>query len=229
MDSGYIRLLIADDHQLFRMGMMSLLKDTGHIIIAGEADNGEELCSKYFSLKPDLILTDISMPLISGIEAVHKIKAIDSSVKVLFLSMYDSEEFIYYTLKVGGLGLVGKNIIREELITAIETVNQGEYYFGKDFGEEEIESLIKKFDSILSPKFDINRVSLSPREIQTLKFISEGFTSREIASKLKVSKRTIDTFRTHLMQKLGLKTLPELIKFAIQFTLKEQMMNESEK
>jgi len=223
-----IKVLIADDHQLFRMGIISLLKDSKDIIVAGEANNGEELYEKYFVIKPDLVLSDISMPLISGIEAIHKIKLNDDSVKVLFLSMYDSEEFIYYTLKVGGLGLVGKNIIKEELISAIQAVYREEYYFGKNFHEKDITALIKKYDSILSPKVDMNNVSLSPREIQTLKLISEGYTSREIAMELKVSKRTIDTFRTHLMQKLKLKTLPELIKFAIQFSLKEQMMRESE-
>lgn len=229
MDPNFIRILIADDHQLFRSGIVSLLKDANDIIIAGEAENGEELFNKYFEVKPDLILSDISMPLISGIEAIHKIKLTDMSAKVLFLSMYDSEEFIYYTLKVGGLGLVSKNIVKNELVTAIKVVNNGNYYFGGNLKEEDIASLVEKFDSILSPKFDINGISLSPREIQMLKFISEGFTSKEIADKLKLSKRTVDTHRTHLMQKLSLRTLPELIKFAIQFSFRQQMKDEREK
>ncbi len=127
MDSDIIRVLIADDHQLFRSGIVSLLKDAHEIIIAGEAEDGEELYQKYFELLPDMVLSDISMPLVSGIEAFHKIKQTDESAKVLFLSMYDSEEFIYYTLKVGGLGLVGKNIIQDELENAIRTVNNGNY------------------------------------------------------------------------------------------------------
>ncbi len=94
---------------------------------------------------------------------------------------------------------------------------------GKDFKEEDISSLIDRFDSILSPKLDMNGIALSPREIQTLKFISEGLTSKEMADMLKVSKRTIDTHRTHLMSKLNLRSLPELIKFSIQFSFKEQM------
>ena len=166
------------------------------------------------------------MPLISGIEAIYKIKQMDKSAKVLFLSMYDSEEFIYYVLKAGGLGLVSKNIIKNELLNAIKVVNDGNYYFGKNIKEEDISSLVEKFDSILSPQIDLDNISLSPREIQTLKFISEGFTSKEIADKLKVSKRTVDTHRTHLMSKLNLRTLPELIKFSIQFTFKEQMKDE---
>lgn len=228
MESDSIRVLIADDHQLFREGIVSLLKDAQDIIIAGEAENGEELCEKYFKIKPDMILSDISMPLISGIEAIHAIRKTDGSAKVLFLSMYDSEEFIYYSLKVGGLGLVSKNIIKNELVNAIRTVSGGKYYFGKNFNEEDISSLIERFDSILSPKLNLN-ISLSPKEMQTLKFISDGLTSKEIADKLEVSKRTIDTHRTHLMQKLSLRTLPELVKFAIQFSFKEQMKDDWEK
>ncbi len=226
MDSNLIRIFIADDHHLFREGIVSLLRDAQDIIVAGEAENGEQLYTKYFEILPDIILSDISMPLISGIEAIYKIKQMDKSAKVLFLSMYDSEEFIYYTLKAGGLGLASKNIIKSELINAIRIVNKGNYYFGKNYNEEDISLLIEKFDSILSPQIDLNDISLSPREIQTLKFISEGFTSKEIADKLEVSKRTVDTHRTHLMSKLNLRTLPELIKFAIQFSFKEQMKEE---
>ena len=226
MESTLIWILIADDHQLFRDGIVSLLRDAQEIIVAGEAENGEELYTKYFEVLPDIIISDISMPLISGIEAIYKIKQMDKSAKVLFLSMYDSEEFIYYVLKAGGLGLVSKNIIKNELLNAIKVVNDGNYYFGKNIKEEDISSLVEKFDSILSPQIDLDNISLSPREIQTLKFISEGFTSKEIADKLKVSKRTVDTHRTHLMSKLNLRTLPELIKFSIQFTFKEQMKDE---
>ncbi len=226
MELNSIRVLIADDHQLFRSGVVSLLKDAEHIVIAGEAENGEELYNKYFEVKPDMVLSDISMPLISGIESIQKIKKEDETAKVLFLSMYDGEEFIYYTVKAGGLGLVSKNIVKDELVSAIKAVSEGKYYFGRNFKEEDLASLIEKFDSILSPKLLLDGLPLSPREIQTIKFISEGLTSKEIAGIIKVSKRTVDTYRTHVMQKLNLKSLPELIKFSIQFSFKEQMKDD---
>ena len=228
MDS-VIKILIADDHRLFRSGIISLLNDSPGIKIVDEAENGEELYQKYFQVKPDIILSDISMPLLSGTEAIQKIKTVDDSVKVLFLSMYDSDEFIYYTFKAGGLGLVSKNIIKHELIEAIETVSRGERFFGRNLNEEKLSELITRFDSILSPQLNLNNIWLSPREIQTLKFISDGMTSREIADKLQLSKRTIDTHRAHLMAKLSLKTLPELIKFAIQFSFKEQLAEKNDK
>ncbi len=217
---GKIKVLIADDHQLFRSGVISILKDTPEICVIGEAANGEELFKKFFELYPDVILTDISMPMLSGIEAVSMIKETLKLTKVLFLSMYDAEEYIYYCLKAGGLGLVSKNILKNELIEAIKTVNQGERYFGKEWTDHRLSVLLDRFDSILSSKIMFDNSLISPRETEILKYISDGLTSKEIAVKLKLSKRTVDTHRTHLMQKLSLKSLPELIRFAIQFTFK---------
>ncbi len=222
-DSNIIRILLADDHQLFRSGIISLLKNVDEINIIGEAENGEELFEKFFEKKPDIILSDISMPLLSGTEAVMRILETDRSAKVLFLSMYDSEEYIYYSIKAGGLGLVSKNILKKELIKAIKIVNRGKRYFGNGWPEKNLSELLNRYDSILTPQVYYNNTYLSLREIEILKFISDGLTSKEIANKLRLSKRTIDTHRTNLMQKLYLKTLPELIKFAIQFTLNKNV------
>ncbi|MCL5027836.1 MAG: response regulator transcription factor [Bacteroidetes bacterium] len=218
-ESNCIKVLLADDHQLFRSGIISLLKKEDEIYIVDEAENGEELIAKYFEKTPDIILSDISMPTLSGTEAIMKIRERDKSAKVLFLSMYDTEEYIYYSIKAGGLGLVSKNILRKELIKAIKIVNKGRRYFGNMWSEKNLSDLLNRYDSILTPQIYYNNSSLSLREVEILKFISEGFTSKEIANKLKLSKRTIDTYRTNLMQKLFLKTLPELIRFAIQFTM----------
>ncbi len=216
--TGQIRLLVADDHTLFRSGIVSLLDDVSQIIVVGEAENGEDLFRKYFLINPDLILTDISMPLLSGTEALQKIYERDPSVKALFLSMYDSEEYIYYCLKAGGLGLVSKNILKEELVHAIALVSSGRKYFGKGWDEENLNRLVDKFECTSSVKHNGRNTLLSPREMETLKFIGEGLTSSEIAEKMKLSKRTVDSHRTRLMQKLNIDSLSELIKYSLEMS-----------
>ena len=213
-----IKIIIADDHQLFRSGVVELISDYDFIKVTGEAADGEELVRKYFELKPDIILADISMPLLSGIEAVKRIKKTDPDAKVLFLSMYDGEEYVYCCFKAGAMGLINKNINREELAEAIKKISEGEKYFN-DYTETELEGLFNKFEkrqgSFISEE-------LTNREKSILNFISEGFTSHEIADKLKLSKRTIDTYRTNLIQKLHLRSLPDLIKYAIEFSVKNK-------
>jgi DNA-binding NarL/FixJ family response regulator len=212
--------MVADDHALFRSGIISLLEDVREIFIIGQVENGQELIDKYFELKPDVILSDISMPIISGTAAVRKIKAKDPSVKALFLSMHEGEEYIYYCLKAGGSGLISKNILKGELVFAIRSVYNGNKYFGGVWTEEKLQALLDKYDSSEVSNQPFNS-ALSAREIEILKLIGEGLTSSEIAEKTELSKRTIDTHRMHLMQKLNVKNLPELIRYAIQFTLKK--------
>ncbi|MGE5680227.1 MAG: response regulator transcription factor [Bacillota bacterium] len=214
-----IRIIVADDHALFRSGIISLLEDAREFFIVGQVENGQELMDKYFELKPDVILTDISMPFISGTDAVRRIKEKDSSVRALFLSMHEGDEYIYYCLKAGGLGLISKNILKGELIYAIRAVFNGQKYFGAKWTDEKLEQLISKFDSFAGEDPTISN-SLSEKELEILKLIGEGLTSSEIAERTALGKRTIDTHRSHLMQKLNLKSLPELIRYAIQFSIK---------
>jgi len=216
-----IRLLIADDHNLFRSGIINLLENEKDIFVIGEAATGEEMVSKYFELKPNIILADISMPELNGIEALQKIRLRDNSVKVLFLSMFEGEEYIYYCIKAESMGLISKKVMKGELLYAIKSVHEGKRYFGIDLTEEKILEIINRFDKG-NIEVDFKDDVLSPREIQILKFISDGLTSNEMAEKLFISKRTIDTHRTHMMQKLNLKSLPELIKYAINRNLTEK-------
>ena len=215
MSKSMIRLFIADDHNLFREGIINLLATEKEIFIVGEVDNGEDLVTKYSELKPDIVLADISMPRLTGIEALRKLKEQGESPKFLFLSMYCEEENIYSCAKVGGRGLISKKITKGELLFAIKTVIEGERYFGADVTEEKINEIIDNFDKNAARKK--NRYDLTPREEQIVRLISEGLTSSEIADKLLVSKRTIDSHRTHLIQKLNLKSLPDLIKYSIDF------------
>lgn len=215
-----IRILIGDDHSLFRSGIARLLNDDDDIFLVGEAENGEELIEKYFELKPDLVLADISMPKLSGTDAISKIKLKDKNAKALFLSMHDGEEYIYYSIKAGGLGLVNKNIMQGELLFAIKQVHSGDFYFGPGITQSHLDEIIKKYDKKEIVEIENVEVILTFREKDVLFLIGKALTSREIASKLHLSKRTIDTHRNHIMQKLNIENLPKLIRYAVQFSNK---------
>ncbi len=218
-DDNKIKVLIADDHKLFRRGVVTMLSGFPAISVCGEAEDGEELIKKYFELKPDVLVIDISMPVLSGTAAAKKIKSRDRLAKILFLSMYYSEEHIYTCLVSGGSGLISKNILEEELVFAIKKIYGGEKYFGKDFSGDKLTELILKFESVYLNKINIKKPDLSRRELDVLMLIGEGYTSAEISNKLVIDIRTVDTHRTNIMHKLKLRSLSELIKFAVQYSL----------
>ncbi len=211
----YIRVLLADDHTLFRNGIISLLEAEKDIYVVGEVDNGNDLAEKYFEIKPDLVLVDISMPGKSGLEAAKEIRQRDHKAKLLFLSMHEEDEYIYNCLKVGGMGLINKNITKGELVLAIRKVFEGTSYFRNNLNEEQINHIYNKYDRSSYKRPTFLKDSLTAREKNVLKFIGKGLTSNEIAQQLNISKRTVDSFRSSIMQKLNIKNLPELIKYAI--------------
>ncbi|QQS35279.1 MAG: response regulator transcription factor [Ignavibacteriales bacterium] len=215
-----IKILLADDHELFRKGLVSLIENENNIQIIGEARNGNDLVEKYFILQPDLIIADISMPVLSGPEAIRKIKERVNAVKVLFLSMFNGEDYIYHCYKSGGRGLVSKDISKPELLKAITSVAAGKYYFGPDFTEDELEKLIKTYDEEFQELNITESIKLTQKEEEILLLIGRGFTSIEIADKLHISKRTVDTHRSHIMQKLGLESMPQLIKYSIAYKMR---------
>jgi DNA-binding NarL/FixJ family response regulator len=214
-----VRILLSDDHSLLRTGVISMLKDEKDILIVGEAEDGEQLIDKYFKLMPDIIISDISMPKMSGIDALAKIKRKDSSAKALFLSMYEGEEYIYSIYKAGGSGLINKNIVKGELLFAIKKVLEGNYYFGANIQAGNLNEIISKYSSKKLFNIEKTKLILTDREKQVLTLIGEAKTSSVIAIELDLSKRTIDTHRTNIMQKLNLKSLPELIRFAVKYVI----------
>ena len=221
-----IKILIADDHELFRKGIISLLLHEEKIRILGEANDGKDLIYKYFKLKPDLVITDISMPELSGFEAVSILSDKDPGIRVIYLSMYAGEDYIYHCIKSGGSGLIHKNVTKQELLHAIELVYDGRMYFGKEYSDEQIERLIADYEShMYSTGFEeVER--LSSKEVEILLLIADGLTSDEMADKLYSAKRTVDTHRTHIMQKLKLNSFPELIKYAISYAaFKKNILN----
>ena len=216
MTNNIVKILIADDHELFRKGLISLLNSSAKIKIIGEANNGKDLITKYLIYKPDVIIADISMPELSGIEAIKILHKSDDNIKVLFLSMYDGIDYIYHCIKSGGLGLVNKDISKTELLNAISVVAEGNRYFGDEYPKHKIEKILSDYEKQLKSTKYSDIEQLTEKESEILVLLAEGLTSNEIAEKLCISKRTVDTHRNHLIQKLGLKSSPQLIKYAIQ-------------
>jgi DNA-binding NarL/FixJ family response regulator len=211
-----IKILIADDHKLFRSGLISMFDDIKDICIVGEVENGAELIEACSKLKPDIVVADISMPKLSGLEAAKILLQKDNKIKILFLTMYDSEEYIYYSLKAGAKGLVGKNAAKGELVYAIKKIFDNEIYFGSEWNDLKLKELANRYNNVEYVNTTEINADLTGREMEILLYIADGLTSNEIAEKLSLSKRTIDYHRTNIMSKQNLKSLPELIRFAMQ-------------
>lgn len=224
-ESKPIRIIIADDHKLFRSGIISLLEDVEEILIVSEVETGKDLIDKYSEVNPDVILVDISMPGINGIETIKAIKKNHEDVKALMLSMYDSDEYVFYALKSGAKGLLSKNTMKGELIHAIKNVYSGKRYFGVTLNEEKIIELENKYRSLVSTDLEsFNQLNMKDRNI--LEYISKGMTSQEIADQFKVSKKTIAYYRSRIMQRLQIKTLPELISYAVRYSMINKLFEE---
>lgn len=219
-----IKILVADDHKLFRSGIIRLLKDHQDIHIIAEAENGSELIERYFEVSPDIVLVDIAMPQLSGLEAVSKIKEKDPEAKALFLSMYDNDDYKYKVLKSGGMGLINKNILEGELTYAIEQVYKGELYFRGNWTKDKLERLVSEFESHSNQQV-IDNYDVSFREEQVLKMLNEGLSSQQMADKLELSKKTIDFYRSNIMRKFGLKSVTDLIRFALKYLEKKDDIN----
>ncbi len=224
-ESKPMRVLIADDHKLFRSGIISLLQDVEDILIVGEVEDGHNLIEKYSDLIPDVILVDISMPGINGIEAVKMLKKKYKEVRALMLSMYDSDEYVYYAMKSGAKGLVSKNTMKGELVHAIKTVHEGRRYFGINLTEERMSELENKYKQLISTDLEsLNKLNMKDRDI--LELISKGMTSQEIADHFKVSKKSIDYYRARIMHRLQIKSLPELISYAVRYSMINKLFEE---
>lgn len=207
-----ISILIADDHTLLRDGISAILEDEPDMVIVGEASNGREAVRLAGQLKPNVILMDIAMPLLNGLEATRQIKREHPEINVLVLTMYDHEEYFRQMLEVGASGYIIKRAAASELVSAIHAVYNGESVLSPAITRLLLEDYLNH--DTHSDKDDPN--ALSSREREVLQLIAEGKTSREIAEILHLSVKTVQSHRTSLMQKLDLHDRGELIKYAIQ-------------
>ncbi|RLD52349.1 MAG: DNA-binding response regulator [Bacteroidetes bacterium] len=208
-----IRLLVVDDHQIIIDGLKSLLEDEADFKLVGEANNGREALDVLKLLDVDIVLMDIDMPVMNGIEATKQIIKDFPNVKVVILSMHKEGGLIKNLIAIGAHGFLLKNSDQNELIGAIRKVASGDRYFSPDVTM----SLLSK-TSINTTAFDSMETlsQLTERETEILKLIAEGYSNKEIGEKLFISHRTVDTHRTNLMKKLDVNNIAGLIKFAIQ-------------
>jgi DNA-binding NarL/FixJ family response regulator len=205
-----IKVLLADDHQIIVDGLKSLLKNTDDIIVAGEANNGREALRLLEILKVDIILMDIDMPVMNGIDALKEIKRVSSGVKVIILSMHQEAGMIKSLMAIGADGYILKSTSQDELIGAIRKVAGGQSYFSP---EVTLSLLNNPQNNLSSTKQPMEM--LTDREEEILKLIAEGFSNKEIGTKLFISHRTVDTHRTNLMKKLNANNIAGLISYAI--------------
>jgi DNA-binding NarL/FixJ family response regulator len=207
-----IRILLADDHAVLREGIRSLLEDQPDMSVVGEAQDGREVVHLAGELKPDVVLMDIAMPLLNGLEATRQIKRDHPHVAVLVLTMHDNEEYVRQALSAGASGYVLKQAAASELVAAIRAVHRGEAVLSPAITRLVLEDYLHRDRIKPSPAPD----DLTPREREILQLVAEGYTSREIAEMLSLSVKTVQAHRTSLMQKLDLHDRGELIKYAIQ-------------
>lgn len=209
-----IRIILADDHQLVRSGIANLLLSEPGFEIAGEASDGAELLELLERQPADVAVLDIAMPGMSGIELTRRITVKYPSTRVLILSMYNSEEFIFNAINAGAKGYLPKNTSRKELIEAILVVRNGEEYYAESISNVILKSYIKKAKS--GPDDPGGKEALlSKRELEVLRLFAEGHSNQEIADKLFISIRTVESHKNHIMQRLELKSSVDLVKFAI--------------
>lgn len=206
------RVMIVDDHALMRDGIIAFLKFYNDIEIVGEASNGLEAIEKAGKLQPDVIIMDISMPELGGIEATVEIKKKHPDIKVLILSQYDDKEYVSRLLKAGISGYILKQAVGTDLITAIRAVAKGESYLYSSIATKVIDGYLGRFGEISA---EDPYEKLTDREKQVLKLIAEGHSHKEIAEMLNISTKTVIAHQTNISEKLDMRSRAALIKFAI--------------
>jgi len=201
-----IKILLADDHQMIREGLSALLSDAEDIQIVGTASNGKEVLEYLKSSETDLILMDINMPQLDGIQTTKKIKKQYPKVKVLILSMHNKEGYIKNAIEVGAKGYILKNTGKKELLLAIDRIMEGNTYFSQEVTETLVSNIRVGHSE---------GISLSKKEKDILELLSDGFTTAEISEKLVASQHTIETYRRNLLLKFDARNVSELIKISM--------------
>ncbi len=207
-----IRVLLAEDHTIVRKGLLSLLEAEEDIQVAGEAEDGRQAVSLVKKIHPDVVLMDISMPKLNGLEATRQIKKILPDVKVLILTVHTDEEYVYQILKAGASGYLVKQAAVEELIIAIKSVYKGDFFLSPSISKTVIEEYIQKAKT--SGEED-RFAFLTGREREVLQLIAEGHSNKEIAYLLNISVKTVEAHRANLMAKLDIHTTAELTQYSI--------------
>ncbi len=206
------RLIIADDHQLVAEGLKSIIESVDENKVIAMAANGKELLKQLEVIDTDLILLDIDMPVMNGIEAMQHIRKSHPDIKVIVLSMHEEKSLVKKFTDMGAMGFLIKNTDQDELLLAIKRVIGGGKYFSSSLTMNMIGGSVASSSTAF---YDAHKASLTEREIEILKLIAEGYSNKEIGDKLFISHRTVDTHRTNLMKKLEVNNIAGLIRYAI--------------
>ena len=206
-----IRVLLAEDHTIVRKGLRSLLDGEVGMEVIGEAEDGREAIQMTQQLLPDVVLMDISMPGLNGLEATRQIKERFPEVKVLVLTRHADEEYVFQILRAGASGYVVKKAAPAELILAIQAVYRGDSFLSPSISRKVIAEYIRTAEAMEENSYD----RLTDREREVLQLIAEGHSNREIAELLHISEKTVRAHRAHLMDKLGIHSTAELTGYAI--------------
>lgn len=204
------KVLIADDHQLFREGLVNLLSSAPDVEVIAEAEDGRDATEKTKKLKPDVLLIDIGMPHMNGIEATRVLKKDMPELKIIAVSMHSDRQFVKGILEAGADGYLLKNCTYRQLIDAIQSVQSGKKYLSDDITEMIIKGYLDPSETEAE-----SYTELSEREMEILKLYAEGKSTREISEQLFISVKTVGTHKQHILEKLGLKTNADLVKYAI--------------
>ncbi|MEH6656378.1 response regulator transcription factor [Leeuwenhoekiella marinoflava] len=222
METEMLKVVLADDHVLVRDGIKALLEDEENIMVLDEASNGKEALQVIKKQQPDILIVDIRMPEMNGIEVVQAIKNESINVKTLVLSMHDSEEYVLQSIQAGADGYLLKGSSKEEFLKALHTIEGGDKYFAGELSSIIINNFVngktatpaKESKEAIAQEF-----SLTKRERQILGLVLEGKSNKEIGEELNISKRTSEVHRFNLMKKLDVKNLMELANKASEYNL----------
>lgn len=214
-----IRILLVDDHAMFRAGIKALLEGETRFTVVGEAASGDEAVDEVRSLKPDVVVMDLSMPGSNGLEATRRIAALGLDTRVLVLTVHAEEEYLVPVVEAGASGYLTKTSADTDLVEAIKVVARGEVFLPP----RATRLLLQQYRASESDPDTVGLHDLSSREQEVLALTAEGFSSREIGGKLFISPKTVDTYRSRIMDKLGLNHRSELVRFALRVGLLKEM------
>jgi len=206
-----IRILIADDHAVMRAGLRLLLNGQEDMQVVDEAGDGWQTVEKAVALKPDIVLLDITMPGLSGLEAARQIRQQAPEVKLLVLTMHDDEAYLRQFLQIGAAGYMVKKAADTELVAAIRAVHRGESFVHPSLTRVLIDRYLQQPQ--VKAKGPVEE--LTPRETEVLRLVAQGYTSQQVADQLSISVNTVETHRAHIMEKLGLRGRAQLVRYAI--------------
>jgi two-component system response regulator NreC len=213
-----IHILLADDHTILRAGLKMMLNAQPDMEVVGEAHDGRQAIQEAHRLQPDVILMDITMPDINGIEATRQIKKLLPSIKVLILTMHEHDEYVFQALRAGASGYILKEAADTELISALHIIQSGQFFLSPTAQSVMVGDYLQR---VRTGEEKDSYSCLTEREREILKLVAEGYTNNQIAERLVISPKTVDTHRTHIMDKLNLHSRAELVKYAMRRGLLE--------